>query len=124
MLSSIGQDVKLISWLRYTAWIPLYPLGILFEGMDFGTDTVCLGIVLAKVGIAYSLHGESCTSGNNVLRVSPLGRVDGISVVLLRGEIRALKENSLLLTDDHKPSPFAMHGILPNRLPNVFSYKV
>lgn len=49
MLSSIGQDVKLISWLRYTAWIPLYPLGILFEGMDFGAGTVCQSIVLTKI---------------------------------------------------------------------------
>ncbi|XP_045156278.2 very-long-chain (3R)-3-hydroxyacyl-CoA dehydratase 3-like [Mercenaria mercenaria] len=32
MFSSIGMDVKMITWLRYTAWIPLYPLGILFEG--------------------------------------------------------------------------------------------
>ncbi|KAH3831120.1 hypothetical protein DPMN_104382 [Dreissena polymorpha] len=31
MLSSIGKDIKVISWLRYSAWIPLYPLGILFE---------------------------------------------------------------------------------------------
>lgn len=32
MFSSIGMDVKMVTWLRYTAWIPLYPLGILFEG--------------------------------------------------------------------------------------------
>ncbi|WAQ97824.1 HACD3-like protein, partial [Mya arenaria] len=31
MLSSIGKEVLVISWVRYTAWIPLYPLGILFE---------------------------------------------------------------------------------------------
>ena len=32
MLASIQVDVKIVTWLRYTAWIPLYPLGMLFEG--------------------------------------------------------------------------------------------
>ncbi|XP_046357143.1 very-long-chain (3R)-3-hydroxyacyl-CoA dehydratase 3-like [Haliotis rufescens] len=32
MLSSINMEVKFINWMRYTVWIPLYPLGILFEG--------------------------------------------------------------------------------------------
>lgn len=32
MLSCIGIDWKPLTWLRYTAWIPLYPLGGLAEG--------------------------------------------------------------------------------------------
>ena len=31
-LQSAGQDVTMVTWLRYTAWIPLYPLGMLLEG--------------------------------------------------------------------------------------------
>ena len=33
MLSTIEYEISWITWLRYTAWIPLYPLGILFEGI-------------------------------------------------------------------------------------------
>ncbi|KAL3866662.1 hypothetical protein ACJMK2_043944 [Sinanodonta woodiana] len=32
MLSSVGMDVKIVTWLRYSAWVVLYPLGFLFEG--------------------------------------------------------------------------------------------
>ncbi|CAH1798052.1 unnamed protein product [Owenia fusiformis] len=32
MLSSIKQEIYLITWLRYTLWIPLYPLGFILEG--------------------------------------------------------------------------------------------
>ncbi|XP_074650054.1 very-long-chain (3R)-3-hydroxyacyl-CoA dehydratase-like [Tubulanus polymorphus] len=32
MLSSIGQEWGLVSWLRYTVWIPLYPMGFMCEG--------------------------------------------------------------------------------------------
>ena len=35
MLSSINREIKLITWLRYTAWIPLYPMGFTFEGNIF-----------------------------------------------------------------------------------------
>lgn len=34
MLSCIGIEWKPLTWLRYTAWIPLYPLGGLAEGMS------------------------------------------------------------------------------------------
>ncbi|XP_077989580.1 very-long-chain (3R)-3-hydroxyacyl-CoA dehydratase 3-like [Glandiceps talaboti] len=33
MLSAIGKESKLITWLRYTVWIPLYPLGFLLEAI-------------------------------------------------------------------------------------------
>ncbi|KAF2973942.1 hypothetical protein EK904_001801 [Melospiza melodia maxima] len=33
MLSCIGIEWKPLTWLRYTAWIPLYPLGGLAEGV-------------------------------------------------------------------------------------------
>ena len=32
MLSSIQQEWKILTWLRYTVWIPLYPMGFFFEG--------------------------------------------------------------------------------------------
>ncbi|PVD19556.1 hypothetical protein C0Q70_20046 [Pomacea canaliculata] len=32
ILQSMGQELALVTWLRYTLWIPLYPLGILLEG--------------------------------------------------------------------------------------------
>ncbi|KAK7116428.1 very-long-chain (3R)-3-hydroxyacyl-CoA dehydratase 3-like [Littorina saxatilis] len=32
MLQSAGLDIPVITWMRYTAWIPLYPLGLLLEG--------------------------------------------------------------------------------------------
>ncbi|KAJ8304647.1 hypothetical protein KUTeg_018230 [Tegillarca granosa] len=31
MLSTIEKPLKLVTWLRYTIWIPLYPLGIFLE---------------------------------------------------------------------------------------------
>ncbi|KAK2168286.1 hypothetical protein LSH36_18g03019 [Paralvinella palmiformis] len=33
MLSSIGRESRIITWLRYTMWIPLYPLGFTLEGI-------------------------------------------------------------------------------------------
>ncbi|ESO92520.1 hypothetical protein LOTGIDRAFT_120462 [Lottia gigantea] len=32
MLSSANIDIGLLTWLRYTLWIPLYPIGFLLEG--------------------------------------------------------------------------------------------
>ncbi|KAK7501636.1 hypothetical protein BaRGS_00007067 [Batillaria attramentaria] len=32
MLQSAGREVPIMTWLRYTLWIPLYPLGMLLEG--------------------------------------------------------------------------------------------
>jgi len=29
----LGREVGLLTWLRYTIWIPLYPMGILCEGI-------------------------------------------------------------------------------------------
>ena len=31
-LSVLGMEAKTLTWLRYTAWIPLYPLGFTCEG--------------------------------------------------------------------------------------------
>lgn len=33
MLSCIDMDWSVLTWLRYTMWIPLYPLGCLSEGI-------------------------------------------------------------------------------------------
>ncbi|KAJ1078875.1 hypothetical protein K5549_010326 [Capra hircus] len=33
MLSCIDMDWKVLTWLRYTVWIPLYPMGCLAEGL-------------------------------------------------------------------------------------------
>uniref|UniRef100_A0A3P8XF16 Very-long-chain (3R)-3-hydroxyacyl-CoA dehydratase n=1 Tax=Esox lucius TaxID=8010 RepID=A0A3P8XF16_ESOLU len=33
MLACIDTEWKTITWLRYTAWVPLYPLGVLAEGV-------------------------------------------------------------------------------------------
>ncbi|KAL4227985.1 hypothetical protein ACF0H5_013423 [Mactra antiquata] len=51
MFSSIGMDVKIVTWLRYTAWIPLYPLGFLFEG-----TVVLMSIPLFVESGAFSLQ--------------------------------------------------------------------
>ncbi|XP_076443820.1 very-long-chain (3R)-3-hydroxyacyl-CoA dehydratase-like [Babylonia areolata] len=32
MLQSAGWELRVVTWLRYTIWIPLYPLGMLLEG--------------------------------------------------------------------------------------------
>lgn len=32
MLACIDTEWKTLTWLRYTIWIPLYPLGVLAEG--------------------------------------------------------------------------------------------
>jgi very-long-chain (3R)-3-hydroxyacyl-CoA dehydratase len=32
-LSVLGMEAKTLTWLRYTAWIPLYPVGFTCEGM-------------------------------------------------------------------------------------------
>lgn len=33
MMALFKRDIVLLTWLRYTVWIPLYPLGILCEGI-------------------------------------------------------------------------------------------
>ncbi|XP_043997628.1 very-long-chain (3R)-3-hydroxyacyl-CoA dehydratase-like isoform X4 [Gambusia affinis] len=33
MLACIGTDWKLLTWLRYSLWIPLYPLGVVAEAV-------------------------------------------------------------------------------------------
>jgi len=35
MLSVIDREVSFVTWLRYTAWIPLYPTGFVLEGNFF-----------------------------------------------------------------------------------------
>ena len=52
MLASIQVDVKIVTWLRYTAWIPLYPLGMLFEGKSI------------LVVSAYKIAGPHSAVGN------------------------------------------------------------
>lgn len=32
MLGSCNTEWKTLTWLRYTIWIPLYPLGVIAEG--------------------------------------------------------------------------------------------
>jgi len=32
MLNVIDREVAFVTWLRYTAWIPLYPTGFVLEG--------------------------------------------------------------------------------------------
>lgn len=32
MLACVDTEWKLLTWVRYTIWIPLYPLGVLAEG--------------------------------------------------------------------------------------------
>lgn len=29
----LGREIGLLTWLRYTIWIPLYPMGIMCEGI-------------------------------------------------------------------------------------------
>lgn len=36
MLACIGTEWKLLTWLRYSIWIPLYPLGVVAEGILSG----------------------------------------------------------------------------------------
>lgn len=33
MLACISTEWKLLTWLRYNLWIPLYPLGVISEGL-------------------------------------------------------------------------------------------
>uniref|UniRef100_H3CSM3 Very-long-chain (3R)-3-hydroxyacyl-CoA dehydratase n=1 Tax=Tetraodon nigroviridis TaxID=99883 RepID=H3CSM3_TETNG len=33
MINCVGADWKVLTWLRYTVWIPLYPLGVLAEAV-------------------------------------------------------------------------------------------
>lgn len=33
LVQLLGREVGLLTWLRYTIWIPLYPMGILCEGI-------------------------------------------------------------------------------------------
>ncbi|CAO2634603.1 Very-long-chain (3R)-3-hydroxyacyl-CoA dehydratase 3, partial [Lemmus lemmus] len=46
MLSCIDMDWKVLTWLRYTMWIPLYPLGCLSEGIfrNFLSHSVAPGV--------------------------------------------------------------------------------
>ena len=35
MLNVIDWEIGFVTWLRYTAWIPLYPTGFVLEGNIF-----------------------------------------------------------------------------------------
>lgn len=43
-LSVLDMEAKMLTWLRYTVWIPLYPLGFTCEGTQFFCFT-CSGKV-------------------------------------------------------------------------------
>ncbi|XP_030832614.1 very-long-chain (3R)-3-hydroxyacyl-CoA dehydratase 3 [Strongylocentrotus purpuratus] len=51
MLSCIDYESEVVTWLRYTVWIPLYPLGFLSEIM-----VVCLAIPFYKETDMFSVH--------------------------------------------------------------------
>lgn len=34
MLHIYKVNLRLVTWIRYTAWVILYPLGFIFEGKD------------------------------------------------------------------------------------------
>lgn len=44
MLACVNTEWKTLTWLRYTVWIPLYPLGVLAEGE------------LVYIHLIYSVH--------------------------------------------------------------------
>ncbi|XP_076122816.1 very-long-chain (3R)-3-hydroxyacyl-CoA dehydratase [Alosa pseudoharengus] len=67
MLACIDTKWKLLTWLRYTIWIPLYPLGVIAEAvaviqsMPIFDETKLLSIPLPKglgsrVSFSYMLH--------------------------------------------------------------------
>ncbi|VDI26974.1 very-long-chain (3R)-3-hydroxyacyl-CoA dehydratase [Mytilus galloprovincialis] len=56
MLSTLGKKIGFITWLRYTAWIPLYPLGILLEGTVVITK---VNTQLDSQGLKKNFQGES-----------------------------------------------------------------
>lgn len=43
MLCCLDADWKVVTWLRYTMWIPLYPLGCLAEGTGRGGGEAASG---------------------------------------------------------------------------------
>lgn len=40
MLGCFNTEWKTLTWLRYTVWMPLYPLGVLAEGRLFFLNTI------------------------------------------------------------------------------------
>lgn len=38
MLACIDMEWKVLTWIRYSIWIPAYPLGVLAEGKLEGVD--------------------------------------------------------------------------------------
>lgn len=34
MLAVLNKKIYVVTWLRYTLWMPLYPVGIFLEGKD------------------------------------------------------------------------------------------
>jgi len=50
MLNVIDREINFVTWLRYTAWIPLYPTGFVLEGNNLlltfvdSIKTVCCNL--------------------------------------------------------------------------------
>lgn len=71
MLACIGTEWKLLTWLRYSLWIPLYPLGVLAEG------SVCLPWEWWFKG-----HGSGCELLLTVRRSVSSGGCDPVAAHL------------------------------------------
>lgn len=40
MLAVLDKKIYVVTWLRYTLWMPLYPVGIFLEGKELPTSYV------------------------------------------------------------------------------------
>lgn len=65
ILSVLEMEAKVLTWLRYIAWIPLYPIGFTCEGVYMYMNhfvvccycfVSCVVIVLLCVVVAYFYH--------------------------------------------------------------------
>lgn len=54
MLTCIDTEWKMLTWLRYTIWMPLYPLGVLAEGEYSNVEYISYMICCMLIFISHS----------------------------------------------------------------------
>ena len=62
MLNVIDREIGFVTWLRYTAWIPLYPTGFVLEGNHI--DIYC--IYLVQISVLYACINK-CHHGRCII---------------------------------------------------------
>ena len=53
ILGLLGREIHILTWLRYTAWMPLYPAGLATEGLYTNKENLFFNCYILPAGIIY-----------------------------------------------------------------------